>query len=186
MIRKVLISNRGEIAIRLMRACRELSIKSVAVYSDADKDALFARYADEAYYIGPSPASKSYLNIKAIIGTAQECGADAIHPGYGFLSENPNFAYACEKAKIKFIGPSSHVIALMGNKIEARRHMKKAGVPVMPGTEECVTEFHSARETANTKLCNNEIMRGNPVTTGCRYSRKSSVVSQRQLYNKRP
>ena len=148
MIRKVLIANRGEIAIRLMRACRELGIKSVAVYSDADKDALFARYADEAYYIGPSPASKSYLNIKAIISAAQECGADAIHPGYGFLSENPNFAYACEKAGIKFIGPSSHVIALMGNKVEARRHMKKAGVPVMPGTEECVTEFCMARDTA--------------------------------------
>ena len=149
MIRKVLVSNRGEIAIRLMRACRELNIKSVAVYSDADKDALFARYADEAYYIGPSPAAKSYLNMKAIINVAQECGADAIHPGYGFLSENPNFAYACEKAGIKFIGPSSHVIALMGNKVEARRHMKNAGVPVMPGTEECVTEFCTARDTAN-------------------------------------
>jgi pyruvate carboxylase subunit A len=145
---KILVANRSEIAIRVMRACRELGISSVAVYSEADKDALFAKYADSAYYLGPAPASESYLNIRRIIEIARECGADAIHPGYGFLAENPSFAYACEKAGIKFIGPSSRVLELMGNKIAARKEMKKAGVPVVPGTEQCVTDFERAREVA--------------------------------------
>ncbi len=145
---KILVANRGEIAIRVMRACREMGIPSVAVYSEADKGALFAKYADEAYPIGPAPAAESYLNIKKIVQVAKDCGADAIHPGYGFLAENPNFAYACEKEGIKFIGPSSRVLALMGNKIAARKEMKKAGVPVVPGTEECVTDFAQAREIA--------------------------------------
>ena len=136
MISKILVANRGEIAIRIMRACRELGIKSVAVYSDADKNALFAKYADEAYHIGPAQASESYLNINRIIETALLAGAQAIHPGYGFLSENPSFGYACEQAGIKFIGPSSKVLALMGNKVAARVEMKKAGVPVVPGCEE--------------------------------------------------
>lgn len=148
MINKVLVANRGEIAIRIMRACRELGITSVAVYSEADKDALFAKYADEAFFIGAAPAVESYLNIKKIIEVAQECGADAIHPGYGFLAENPNFAYACEKEGIKFIGPSSRVLELMGNKVAARQEMKKAGVPVVPGTDECITEFKQASEIA--------------------------------------
>jgi pyruvate carboxylase subunit A len=147
-VNKILVSNRGEIAIRVMRACRELGIPSVAVYSDADRGALFTKYAGEAYLIGPAPASESYLNIRKIIQIAKDSGADAIHPGYGFLAENPNFAYACEKEGIKFIGPSSRVLELMGNKIAARKEMKKAGVPVVPGTEECVTDFAQARDIA--------------------------------------
>ncbi|MBI2869631.1 MAG: acetyl-CoA carboxylase biotin carboxylase subunit [Chloroflexi bacterium] len=148
MIKKVLVANRGEIAIRVMRACRELGLTSVAVYSEADKDALFAKYADEAFYIGPAPAVDSYLNIRKIIEVAGQSGADAIHPGYGFLAENPSFAYACEKAGIKFVGPSSRVIELMGNKIAARQEMQKAGVPVVPGTDQCVTDFALARDIA--------------------------------------
>jgi pyruvate carboxylase subunit A len=120
----------------------------VAVYSEADKDALFAKYADEAYYLGPGPATENYLNIPKIMGVIQESGADAVHPGYGFLAENPSFAYACEKAGIKFIGPSSRVLELMGNKVAARTEMKKAKVPVTPGTEECVTDFERARDIA--------------------------------------
>jgi pyruvate carboxylase subunit A len=137
---KILIANRGEIAIRVMRACRELGIPSVAVYSEADKDALFAKYADEAYHIGPAPSANSYLNMDRIIETAKKSGADAIHPGYGFLAENPNFAAACETAGVKFIGPSSRVIDLMGNKIAARREMRKAGMPVVPGMDEPITD----------------------------------------------
>jgi len=148
MIKKILVANRSEIAIRVMRACRELGIKSVAVYSDADKDALFAKYADESYSIGPGPATENYLNISKIMAVIKECGADAVHPGYGFLAENPSFAYACEKAGIKFIGPSSRVLELMGNKIAARTEMKKDGVPVTPGTEKCVTDFTNARDIA--------------------------------------
>lgn len=144
MINKILVANRGEIAIRVMRACRELGIATVAVYSEADKDALFAKYATEAYFIGPSPAPESYLNIKKIIETAKECGAQAIHPGYGFLSENPNFAYACERAGIKFIGPSSKVIELMGNKVAARQLMKTIGVPIIPGTEGGISSLEKA------------------------------------------
>jgi pyruvate carboxylase subunit A len=149
MIKKILIANRGEIAIRIMRACRELDISSVAVYSEADKQALFTQYADEAYLIGPPPAGASYLNIQKILEVARDCGADAIHPGYGFLAENPNFASACEKAGIKFIGPSSKVIELLGDKVTARQELEKAGVPVVPGTDECVTEFDQAKNTAD-------------------------------------
>jgi pyruvate carboxylase subunit A len=144
MLKKVLVANRGEIAIRVMRACRELGIRTVAVYSEADRDALFAKYADEAYCIGAPPAIESYLNIKKIISVAKESAADGIHPGYGFLAENPNFAYACERAGIKFIGPSSKVIELMGNKIAARQEMTKASVPVTPGTIDCVKDFDEA------------------------------------------
>ncbi len=139
MIKKVLIANRGEIAVRVMRACRDLDIPCVAAYSEADRDALFVQYADEAYCIGPAPASQSYLKIDRIIDAAVQSGADAIHPGYGFLAENSRFAAACESAGIKFIGPSSRVIALMGDKVGARAAMAKAGVPVVPGTEGCVS-----------------------------------------------
>jgi pyruvate carboxylase subunit A len=149
MMHRILVANRGEIAIRIMRACRELGITSIAVYSEADEDALFAKYADEAYYLGPAPATESYLNIKKVINIAKESQADGIHPGYGFLAENPNFAYACEKEAIKFIGPSSKVLELMGNKIEARREMKEAGVPVVPGTNERVIEYEKARDIAS-------------------------------------
>ena len=145
MINKILIANRGEIAIRVMRACREMGIASVAVYSEADKEALFAKYADEAYCIGPPPATQSYLNIQKVIQVAKESGADAIHPGYGFLAENPKFARACEEEGVKFIGPSSRVLELMGDKVAARREMMNAGIPVVPGTDECVAEFEQAR-----------------------------------------
>lgn len=148
MINKVLVANRGEIAIRIMRACRELGLASVAVYSDADKGALHVRYADEAYYIGAAPAVESYLNIKKIIDVARESGAQAIHPGYGFLSQNPNFAYSCELEGIKFVGPSSRVLALMGNKVAARREMVRAGVPVVPGYDDYITSFKQARDIA--------------------------------------
>jgi pyruvate carboxylase subunit A len=148
MIRKILIANRGEIAIRVMRACRDMGIPSVAVFSDADKDALFARYANESYSIGPAAASQSYLNIPRIMETAKESGSDAIHPGYGFLAENPKLAAACEREGIRFIGPSSRVLELVGDKIAARREMQKAGVPVVPGANECVVEYERARSIA--------------------------------------
>jgi pyruvate carboxylase subunit A len=145
---KILIANRGEIAIRVMRACREMGIASVAVFSEADKDALFVKYADESYPIGPAPSSMSYLKIEKIIETARQAGADAIHPGYGFLAENPDFADACDKAGITFIGPSSRVLELMGNKIAARREMTKAGTPVVPGTDEATTDDDQAKRIA--------------------------------------
>jgi len=145
MIKKILIANRGEIAVRVMRACRELEIACVAVYSEADRGALFARYADESYCIGPARAAQSYLNMDKVIQTAVESGCDAIHPGYGFLAENPKFAAACENAGIRFIGPSSKVMKLMGDKVAARGIMAKAGVPVVPGTDTCVTDFGHAQ-----------------------------------------
>ncbi len=134
MIKKVLVANRGEIAVRIMRSCRELGIKSVAIFSEADRASLHVRYADEAYLIGPPPSNESYLSIPKIIEIAKKCGADAIHPGYGFLSENAEFARACGKARIKFIGPSPHAISTMGDKITARQTMIDAGVPIVPGT----------------------------------------------------
>jgi pyruvate carboxylase subunit A len=149
MIEKILIANRGEIAVRVMRACREMGIPSVAAYSEADAEALFTRYADEAFLIGPAPASQSYLNIQKTIDTAKESGADAIHPGYGFLAENPSFAAACERERLRFIGPSSRVLELMGDKAAARREMVKAGVPVVPGSNECVTESEQAKAIAD-------------------------------------
>lgn len=148
MFGKVLIANRGEIAIRVMRACRELGISTVAVCSEADKNALFAKYADEAYLIGPAPSSQSYLNMDAIIEVAKKTGSEAIHPGYGFLSENPVFAKRCEEEGIIFIGPPSHVIAEMGSKIRARHLMMKAGVPVVPGTKDAVEDVDEAMKIA--------------------------------------
>ncbi|MBN1830653.1 MAG: acetyl-CoA carboxylase biotin carboxylase subunit [Deltaproteobacteria bacterium] len=149
MLKKILIANRGEIAVRVMRACRELDIPCVAVYSEADRDALFVRYADEAYCIGPARASESYLNIEKIIKTALEKGADAIHPGYGFLAENSEFAAATKAAGVRLIGPSSRVMALMGDKVAARNVMAKAGVPVVPGTDCCITDPDQALKTAS-------------------------------------
>ena len=142
------MANRGEIAIRAMRACRELGIKSVAVYSEADEGALFARYADEAYCIGPGPASESYLSIPRIIEAAKKSGADAIYPGYGFLAENAHFAQACEREGIKLIGPSSGVLELLGNRVAARREMGKAGVPVVAGSDDCVSSLEQAEDVA--------------------------------------
>ena len=135
MLKKVLIANRGEIALRVIRACQELEIPAVAVYSDADSEALHTRHADEAVNIGPPPAGKSYLNIEALLEAARETGAEAIHPGYGFLAENARFAAACRDADITFIGPSPEAIEKMGNKSAARRIALDAGVPVVPGSE---------------------------------------------------
>jgi pyruvate carboxylase subunit A len=148
MLRKILVANRGEIAVRVMRACREMGIPAVAVFSEADKGALFARYADEAYAIGPAAAVRSYLNIGAIIEAAKRSGCDAVHPGYGFLAENPELASACAREGIAFIGPSDRVLQLLGNKVAARREMRRAGVPVVPGTDACVTDYGHAREVA--------------------------------------
>ncbi|MGB9697949.1 MAG: acetyl-CoA carboxylase biotin carboxylase subunit [Thermodesulfobacteriota bacterium] len=144
MFKKILVANRGEIAIRVMRACRELGIKSVAVYSEVDREALFAKYADEAYFLGPSPASESYLNISRILAVAKEAQVDAIHPGYGFLAENPNFALACEEEGIKFIGPTSRTLQMAGNKIVTRQIMAKAGLPVIPGTRGKIKDLAQA------------------------------------------
>ena len=135
MIGKVLVANRGEVALRVIRACRELNIPSVAVYSTADEDSLHRLLADEAICIGPPQAAGSYLNIPAIISAAELTGADAIHPGYGFLAENARFAEICEACNIKFVGPSSEAIALMGDKANARRVAAAAGVPITPGSD---------------------------------------------------
>jgi acetyl-CoA carboxylase biotin carboxylase subunit len=148
MFDKVLVANRGEIACRVFQACRELKIATVAVYSEADADALHVRMADEAICIGPPASRDSYLNVANIISAARLTGAGAIHPGYGFLSENESFAEVCEASGITFIGPPSHVIARMGNKSEARRTMQAAGVPVIPGTSEPVRDLREAREVA--------------------------------------
>ena len=136
MFTKVLIANRGEIAVRILRACREVGIETVAVYSEADRQALHVRYADEAYLLGPAPSRESYLRGDKIIEIARKCGADAIHPGYGFLAERDDFAEACEEAGIAFIGPKPSSIAAMGDKAVARATVLKAGVPVVPGTED--------------------------------------------------
>ena len=135
MFEKVLVANRGEIALRILRACKELDINTVAVHSDADSDSLHVKFADESVCIGPARATDSYLNIPAIISAAHITGADAIHPGYGFLAENAEFATICEKSKLHFVGPSAKAITLMGDKIRAREAMEKAGVPVLPGYE---------------------------------------------------
>ncbi len=140
MFKKVLIANRGEIAVRVIRACRELDVASVAVFSDVDREALHVRFADEAYYIGPPSASESYLCIDKIIAVAKECNAEAIHPGYGFLAENPGFAERCREENIVFIGPSPEAIKSMGDKLTARELMIKAGIPVVPGSENAISD----------------------------------------------
>src|SRR5271155_2087407 len=148
MFKKILIANRGEIAVRVMRACRELGIASVAVYSDADRAALHVRMSDEAYAIGTAPAAKSYLRIDKIVEAAKRSGADAIHPGYGFLSENARFAQACADAGVKFIGPTPAAMEAMGSKTRARQAMEKAGVPLVPGTSRGVESFTEAEQVA--------------------------------------
>uniref|UniRef100_A0A7C2P829 Biotin carboxylase n=1 Tax=candidate division WOR-3 bacterium TaxID=2052148 RepID=A0A7C2P829_UNCW3 len=144
MFKRVLVANRGEIAVRVIRALRELGIESVAVYSEADKDSLHVEMADYAVCIGPAQSKESYLNFSRILSAAEIAGVDAIHPGYGFLSENPDFAELVEASGFVFIGPSSTSIRLMGDKIEAKRTMKRVGVPILPGTEDPVTSFDEA------------------------------------------
>ena len=148
MFQKILIANRGEIAVRIIRACREMGIKTVAVYSEADRDALHAQLADEAVCIGPAAASESYLNMERILSATIATKAEAIHPGFGFLSENSKFVEMCEKCNVTFIGPSAAVINKMGNKSEARRTMMEAGVPVVPGTKEPVYTVEEALKEA--------------------------------------
>jgi pyruvate carboxylase subunit A len=148
MFNKVLIANRGEIAIRIMRACWELGIKTVAVYSEADKKSLHVTLADEAYCIGKAPAAKSYLNIEAILNVAEKAKVDAIHPGYGFLAENAEFARAVKKAGFEFIGPNPDAIEAMGSKINAKKIMKKAGVPLIPGSDGAIEDIDEAIDIA--------------------------------------
>ncbi len=145
---KILIANRGEIAVRIIRACREMGLPTVAVYSDSDRTARHVREADQALHIGPSEAAQSYLRIDAIIDAARRSGADAVHPGYGFLAENAAFAAACRDARLIFIGPSAEAIAMMGSKTAARDVARKAGVPVVPGTEQPLDEGASDQEVA--------------------------------------
>ena len=149
MFKRILIANRGEIAVRVFRACRELEIEPVVVYSQADREALHVQLAEQAYCIGPARSADSYLNVNAILTVAQAAGCDAIHPGYGFLSENADFADACEAAGITFIGPSGDVIRAMGNKAAARKLMQSAGVPVVPGSDGAVDTAEQARALAD-------------------------------------
>ncbi|HSY35064.1 MAG TPA: acetyl-CoA carboxylase biotin carboxylase subunit [Acidobacteriaceae bacterium] len=149
MFRKVLIANRGEIALRVISACKETGIRTVAVYSEADRNSLHVRFADEAVCIGPPPSKDSYLNVPAVISAAEIVGADAIHPGYGMLSENANFAEVCRASNIKFIGPPPEVTRMMGEKATARQTMKKAKVPILPGSDGAIEDVDAALEWAN-------------------------------------
>ena len=156
MIKKILIANRGEIAVRIIRACREMGIETVAVYSEADREALHTKLADEAVCIGPAPSAESYLSMDRIISATIVTGADAIHPGFGFLSENSKFAELCEQCNITFIGPGSNVIARLGNKQEARNTMVAAGVPVIPGTTEPIYDVKTGSGRKNRLSCYRE------------------------------
>ena len=148
MFKKILVANRGEIALRVICACKELGISTVAVYSEADRNSLHVRFADQAVCIGPAPSADSYLNIPSVISAAEITNADAIHPGYGFLSENANFAEVCETSKIAFIGPSSGLIRIMGEKARARQVFQQAGVPILPGSDSVVRNAAEARQIA--------------------------------------
>src|ERR1700686_453837 len=148
MFNKILIANRGEIALRVICACKELGIRTVAIYSEADRHSLHVKFADEAICIGPPQLAQSYLNIPAVISAAEITNVDAIHPGYGLLSENANFAEVCETSHIKFIGPPPEVIRLMGEKEKARQAMKIANVPILPGSDGGIATAEEAREWA--------------------------------------
>ncbi len=148
MFKKILIANRGEIALRVIRACRELGIKTVAVYSEADRYSLHVKFADEAVCIGPPPSKESYLSIPRLIAAAEVTNADAIHPGYGFLAENANFAEICATSGLTFIGPKPDAISAMGDKALAKETMRKAGVPVVPGSDGVITDFNEAKKIA--------------------------------------
>ncbi|MBO0706382.1 MAG: acetyl-CoA carboxylase biotin carboxylase subunit [Candidatus Dormibacteraeota bacterium] len=145
MFDKILVANRGEIAVRIMRACRELGIRTVAIFSDADRDAIHARYADEAHHVGPAAPTQSYLNLQRIVRLATEVGAQAIHPGYGFLSERPEFPEACERAGVVFLGPPANAMRALGSKLEARALARSHGVPVTPGSEALEDPEEAAR-----------------------------------------
>ncbi len=147
-IHKILVANRGEIALRVMRSAREMGIKTVAVYSEADRSALHVRFADEAVLIGPPPSSESYLRMDKIIAAAKQTASDAIHPGYGFLSENEDFAAKVKEAGLIFIGPSAASIELMGNKLAAKAAVAKFNVPLVPGTAEPITDVSTAKKVA--------------------------------------
>ena len=149
MIKKILVANRGEIAIRVMRSCREMEITSIAIFSEADRTAKHVLYADEAYCVGPAASKESYLNIEKIIEVAKAAHADAIHPGYGFLSENATFARRCQEEGIIFIGPNPETMEAMGDKIAARIKMIEAGVPVVPGTQDNLKSVEEAIELCN-------------------------------------
>src|SRR5215216_4028046 len=148
MFKKILIANRGEIALRVIRTCREMGIKTVAVYSTADAESLHVKFADEAVCIGPPPSNLSYLKMSNIIAAAEITNADAIHPGYGFLSENAKFSKICQEHGIKFIGATPEMINAMGDKSNAKDTMKKAGVPTIPGSEGLLSNLEDAKETA--------------------------------------
>src|SRR6202000_476104 len=152
MFKKILVANRGEIALRVICACKELGIKAVAIYSEADRNSLHVRFADEAICIGPPRLNESYLNIPAVISAAEIANVDAIHPGYGLLSENANFAEVCQACGIKFIGPPPEVTRLMGEKEKARQAMKMANVPIWPGSEGVIHTVEDADEWAE-KVC---------------------------------
>ncbi|MBU6338025.1 MAG: ATP-grasp domain-containing protein, partial [Acidobacteria bacterium] len=152
MFKKILIANRGEIAIRVIRACQELGIPTVAVYSEIDRDALHVKAADEAYLLGPGPAAESYLNVDRILEVIRESGADAVHPGYGFLAENADFARRLEEEGVTFIGPPASAIEAMGSKTSARELMEKAGVPIVPGTTETVETLEEAAKIAEKEI----------------------------------
>ena len=148
MFDKILIANRGEIAVRIIRACRELGVRTVAVFSEADRGALHAQIADEAICIGPAATKDSYLNVKAILAACELTGANAVHPGFGFLSENSAFARNCERCGVAFIGPSAESMDMMGDKATAKQTMKNAGVPVVPGSDGIVKTVEEAKKIA--------------------------------------
>src|SRR2546422_3358016 len=154
MFRKILIANRGEIALRIILCCKELGIKTVAVFSEADRHALHVRFADEAICIGPSKSTDSYLNIPSVISAAEVSDADAIHPGYGFLSESAYFAEVCESSRVKFVGPSSEAIRLMGDKARARGEMHRIGLPVLPGSADSI---HTDKEEIGRASCRERV-----------------------------
>ena len=148
MFKKILIANRGEISLRIIRTCREMGILTVAIHSTVDEDSLHVRFADEAVCIGPASSAESYLNVPHIMAAAEITNADAIHPGYGFLAENPRFVEICTEYGMKFIGPTADMIRMMGDKITAKDTMKKAGVPVIPGSEGLITEIKEGKKIA--------------------------------------
>ncbi|MEM9936710.1 MAG: biotin carboxylase N-terminal domain-containing protein, partial [Bacteroidota bacterium] len=145
-MKKILVANRGEIALRVMRTARKMGIQTVAIYSEADREAPHVRFADEAVLVGPAPSAESYLKIDTVIQAAKKVGADAIHPGYGFLSENATFSQKVEESGITFIGPKPHAIKVMGDKLSAKEAVKEYDIPMVPGIEEAITDVELAKE----------------------------------------